>query len=84
MILRPQRRVLGTVRRYVPTGRDLPVGATYREQAYWTLAGWIEEEFGPEGGTPEEIYQQITGPRGLTADTTQELLISAKNGGYLK
>ena len=84
MIIQPYRRRLGSVRRYVPTEKDLPFHANYREQAWWTLAGWVEEEFGPEGGTPEEIYQQVTGPRGLTADTTMELLYAAKQGGYFK
>lgn len=84
MIVGSYRRRLGTVRRYVPAGKDLPPSANYKEQAWWTLAGWVEDEFGPEGGTPEEIYRQITGPKGLTADTTMELLYAAKRGGYFK
>lgn len=83
MIIRPHRRPLGVVRKYKSTGKDLPASASRAEQAWWTLAGWIADRFGPEGGTPEEIYQQITAPLGLTADATWELLRAAKAGGYL-
>ena len=80
------RRKLGTVRRYVPTGKDLSFGekSSFNEQMWYQFAGMIEGEFGPEGGTPEEIYQRVTGPKGLTADATMELLYAAKRGGYLK
>jgi len=83
MIIRSYRRKLGTVRRFRPTGKDLPMSANYKVQAWWTLAGWIEDAFGLEGGTPEAIYEEVTGPRGLTADTTHELLLAARDGGYL-
>lgn len=78
------RRNLGKVRKYVPTGKELSLGARDREQMWWRFASMIQDKFGEEGATPEEIYNQVTAPIGLTADTTLELLYHAKDGGYLR
>ena len=83
MIIRPYRRTLGTVRRFRPTDKTLPYGARDREQMWSRFADMIRDKFGDEGATPEEIYQDLTGPMGLTADTTYELLVAARDGEYL-
>lgn len=84
MIIKPHLRKLGTVRRFVPTSKDLPLGANYKDQAWYTLMGWVMDEFGEGGGTAEEIYHRVTGRKGLSADTTMELLYAARNGGYFR
>lgn len=84
MIIHDKYRELGGVRRFRPTGKELPPHGNYKEQAWYVLAGWIEEQFGPEGGTASEVYHEVTGPKMLSADTTMELLKAAKAGGYLK
>ena len=83
-IIRPYRRPLGSVRKCVPTDKVLLVGAGDKEQMHARFADMIRERFGDEGATPEEIYQELTGPLGLTADTTAELLKASREGGYLK
>ena len=80
----PPRRYLSTFRKVRYTGKDLPFRAGLKEQAWYTLASWIDAEFGPGGGSPEEVYQRVTGPRGLTAETTRELLQAADRGGYIE
>ena len=84
MIVVPHRMRLGSVRKYVPTGKDLSYGAGENEHIHWQFASWIEDMFGPEGATPEEIYREFTGPKGLTAETTMELLRATVNDGYLR
>ncbi len=84
MIIRPGRHKLGTVRRYVPTYKDLPYGASEKEHVHWQFAGWLVDAFGEQGATPENIYQDFTGPKGLSADTTAELLSATVADGYLK
>ena len=83
MIIRPYRRTLGAVRRFRPTDKALPYGARDKEQMWSRFADMIRDKFGDEGATPEEIYQDLTGPMGLTADTTYELLVAARDGEYL-
>jgi hypothetical protein len=84
MIIRTYRRQLGTVRRLVPTGKSLGLeGVSDRDVAWWNVGQLVEDEFGPQGATPEEIYQRIMAPKGLTADTTYELLTGARRNGYL-
>lgn len=81
--IRVYRRTLGEVHRYRPTEKELPYHARDKEQAWWRFAEMIRERFGPEGATPEVIYENLTGPLGLTADTTVELLYAARDAGYL-
>ena len=83
MIVSIHRRRLGSVRRFRPTDKGLPYGARDKEQMWSRFADMIRERFGDEGATPEEIYQDLTGPLGLTADTTMELLNHARDGEYL-
>lgn len=72
-------------KKYVATGREIPFHSFGRsEDAWYMLAGRVEDTFGPEGGTLSEIYYQVTGPLGLSLATTRELVVSAKKGGYLK
>jgi hypothetical protein len=72
------------VRKLRPTSKALGLeGVSDREVAHWKVAEMVEGEFGPEGATPEEIYQKVMAPRGLTADTTYELLTAARRDGYL-
>lgn len=83
MIIRPYRRSLGTVRRFRPTDKTLPYEARDKEQMWSRFADMIRDKFGEDGATPEAIYKELTGPLGLTADTTHELLVAARDGGYL-
>lgn len=83
-IIRMYRRTLGTIRKLVSTGKEPLPGAGMNEQAWWTLSSWVQETFGDEGGTAEEIYQKILAGKGLTADNTYDLITGARNGGYLK
>ncbi len=84
MIRRDRYRELGTVRRFASTDKELPMHVNEREEAYWHLAGRVEDRFGSEGGTASDIYHEVTGPLGLSAETTMELLKLAKSGGYLR
>ena len=80
----PHRRSLGHTRKVVPTEKGIPLGARDKEQMWGHFADLIKNKFGEEGATPEDIYKEVTGPMGLTADTTYELIQHAKDGGYLK
>ena len=68
---------------YAPTGKEPPMYVGREEQAYWVLAGRIEDTLGPEGGTISEIYHQVVGPLGLTSSDTVQLVRAAKKAGYL-
>ena len=83
MIIRPYRRSLGTVRKFRPTDKAIPYGARDKEQMWGRFADMIRDKFGDGGATPEVVYRDLTGPLGLTADTTMELLTAARDGGYL-
>ena len=69
---------------YIPTGKEVPFGAIHTEDAYYMLAGMIEDILGPEGGTIAEIYHKVTGPKGLSSSDTVQLVRNAKREGYLK
>lgn len=82
-IIVPHRRTLGMVRKFRPTDKSLPYEARDKEQVWFRFANMIRDHFGESGATPEMIYEDLTGPMGLTADTTYELLTATKDGGYL-
>ncbi len=70
---------------YASAGKDIPFQTFDRkEDAYYVLAGMIDDELGPEGGTVTEIYDRVTGPRGLSTSDTIQLVRSARREGYLK
>ena len=70
---------------YQPTGKEIPFQTFGRkEDAYYMLAGMIENELGPEGGTIMDIYNNVTGPKGLSTSDTIKLVKSARREGYLK
>ena len=70
---------------YQPTGKEVPFRTFgHKEDAYYMLAGMVEDVLGPEGGTVAEIYHKITGPKGLSSSDTLELVRNAKKEGYLK
>lgn len=71
-------------RLYKPTGKDVPFHASIDEQAHWTLAGLIGENYGDVGATMAEIYHEVLGPKGLTLDDTKALVEGAIKDGYLK
>ena len=69
---------------YSPTGKMPELEGGQSEGIYWTLAGWINDKLGPEGGTPAEIYHEVLAPKGLSQGDTVELIRNAKKLGYLK
>ncbi len=54
------------------------------EDASWALAREIDKVLGPEGGTLNEIYRQVTGPLGLSLSDTRDLVKNAQKQGYLR
>lgn len=85
MIIRDKWREPAGQKKYVATGKEIPFYTFgHSEDAWYLLAGRVEEEFGPEGGTLGEIYHQVTGPLGLSLATTRELVRAAKKEGYLR
>ena len=73
---------------YVSTGKIPPShlggDAQMRHDAYWRLAGLVEEHFGEVPATVADIYHEILGPMGLSSSDTIALLRGAKKEGYLK
>ena len=69
---------------YVPTGKDLDPSGPGEEAAYYTLSGWIDSKFGPQGATVWDVYTEILRPKGLSQSDTQTLLHNSKRYGYLK
>ena len=69
---------------YAPTDKLPELDSAQSESLYSTLAGWIGDKLGPEGGTPLEIYKEVLGPKGLSQQDTNELIHNAKKLGYLK
>ena len=72
------------VRRLTSTEKELLLDHLLEELSGDSFAEMIKEKFGEEGATPEVIYQELTGPMRLTADTTWELIYNAREGGYLE
>jgi len=74
-----------STKKYAATGKEPTGQEGAAEYAYWVLAQAIEEQFGPGGGTVNEIYYQITGPRfKLSLNDTIELVKAAYRAGYLE
>ena len=86
MILSDKWKPLTGQIRYAATGKDYDprMDFGYGEMAFWKLASMIDEEFGPAGATSMEIYQNITGPLGLSTSDTVLLIRAARREGYLK
>ena len=85
MIIRDRYKEPTGQKFYAPTGKDIPFQTFGRqEDAYYMLAGMIENELGPGGGTIAEIYHKVTGPKGLSSSDTVQLVRNAKREGYLK
>jgi len=85
MIINDRWKPSTSTKIYQATGKEVPF-STFggKEDAYYMLAGMVEDKLGPEGGTVSEIYSEITRPLGLSLSDTISLVRSAKKGGYLK
>jgi len=74
-------------KRYVPTEKECEhlsfTAQGDKDYVYYHIAGRIRDEFGEIGATPREVYQQITGPLGISQRDTIVVLRAAKREGYL-
>lgn len=73
----------GNVIRFVSTGKELEDTRDNRLYPSWVVANSIGDKF-PNGATMAEIYHDILGPHGLSADDTVHLVKNAAKLGFLK